>query len=266
MRKINLHRIFLVLAPLLMLSFQEPRLKKKISDKEFRYEFFVTDKAPEVKEGRTYFWFKAGSIHQSEYGISGELLDDVFEKFYLSNQLAEQGEFRKGLRVGVWKTWHSNGTMKSYEYWDNGLKRGMSFLYDEQGHLILKGRYKSDKKHGRWIDYKTTDTLEYKLGNVVVAKPKKVKEAKEGDQVKKGFFKRLFGKKDSTVVDDKANKKNGQTELKSQKKLKEKVSIDKLKTTKKQSSDKAEIEKPRKSNFFTRLFSKKKKADANKGQ
>lgn len=251
-----------------LFSFGEPKLKKRITDKDFRYEFYVTDHEPEVREGRVYFWFKGGAIHQTEYGISGKLLDDVFEKFYLSNQLAEQGEFRKGLRVGVWKNWHSNGTMKSYEYWDNGLKQGMSFLYDEQGHLLLKGRYKSDKRHGRWIDYKTNDTLEYKFGNVIVAKPKKVKESKDGDVARKGFFKRLFGKKDSTAVDKKSNKDKGQTEEKSQKKPQEKgkASGDKLKASQKQSSVKAEIAKPRKSNFLTRLFSKKKKPDANKGQ
>lgn len=254
---------------LLLFSFGEPKLKKRITDKDFRYEFYVTDKAPEVREGRVYFWFKGGAIHQTEYGISGELLDDVFEKFYLNNQLAEQGEFKRGLRVGVWKSWYSNGTMKSYEYWDNGLKQGMSFLYDEQGRLLLKGRYKSDKKHGRWIDYKANDTTAYKLGNVVVSKPKKVKEVREGEVTKKGFFKRLFGKKESTEVDDKSNKDKEQSELKNQNKRKKNGVASEGKsrvTAKKQRNPKAEESKPKKSNFFTRLFSKKEKADASKGQ
>lgn len=94
-----------------LLSFQEwePNLKKRISDTSYRYEFYVTKDEPRVKSDRIYYWFKGGTIHNSENGISGELLHDVFEKFYLNNQLAEKGEFKKGLKVGLWKTWYANG-------------------------------------------------------------------------------------------------------------------------------------------------------------
>jgi antitoxin component YwqK of YwqJK toxin-antitoxin module len=88
-----------------MLSFTQPIYKKKITDLEFRYEFFTTTKAVEAKTDRFYFWFKAGAIHSSEFGVSGELLHGAFEKFYLNNQLAEKGKFKNGLKEGLWKTW-----------------------------------------------------------------------------------------------------------------------------------------------------------------
>ncbi|RXR31872.1 hypothetical protein EQG68_09390 [Flavobacterium piscinae] len=89
-------------------SFAIPNLKKRITDKEYRYEFYTTQKEVSAKQDRLYYWFKGGAIHSSEYGVSGELLDGEFEKFYLSNQLAEKGVFKKGLKDGLWKTWHWN--------------------------------------------------------------------------------------------------------------------------------------------------------------
>lgn len=89
-----------------MQSFNDPylNLKKRLTDKQFKYEFFTTTKKVRAKSNITYYWFKGGAIHNSQEGIAGELLDDQFDKFYLSNQLAEKGKFKKGKKVGVWRT------------------------------------------------------------------------------------------------------------------------------------------------------------------
>jgi len=68
-------------------------LKKRITDKSFRYEFYTTHEKVNVKTNRFYYWFKGGAIHSSEFDYSGELLEGSYEKFYLSNQLAEKGSF-----------------------------------------------------------------------------------------------------------------------------------------------------------------------------
>lgn len=238
---------------LTLFSFQEIKLKKRITDKEFRYEFYVTHKEPEIKSQRTYYWFKAGAIHNSESGIAGQLLDDAFEKFYLNNQLAEKGEFRKGLRVGVWKTWYQNGVIKTNQYWDEGKKKGMSFLYSEQGELIEKGRFRSDKKHGKWINYISKDTTLYNYGEKVIPKPKKEKVIKENadGEKKPSFFKRLFSKK---------NKSNSETKSSSKEDSKPNSKNSKLKANKEvKSSDKKTKTVENNEGFFKRLFSKKKK-------
>ena len=61
-------------------SFNSYDLKKRITDKSFRYEFYTTNENVKVKTNRFYYWFKGGAIHASEYGVSGELLDGEFEK------------------------------------------------------------------------------------------------------------------------------------------------------------------------------------------
>ena len=201
----RINKIFWVVASLLVLllvSFDEPKLKKRITDKEFKYEFYVTDKSPQVKPERVYYWFKGGAIHNSESGISGELLDDVFNKFYLSNQLAEQGAFNRGLKKGAWKTWHANGTLESFQYWDEGRRNGNYKRYSDSGTLIEKGRYRANKKQGQWIDFSTNDTVVFDKGNIVPKKivvkplPKEPSVESEPGTKKPGFFKRLFTKKD----------------------------------------------------------------------
>lgn len=215
----------------LLFSFQEPKLKKRITDTSFKYEFYVTDKEPEVESDRIYYWFKGGAIHNSEYGVSGNLLDDTFDKFYLNNQLAEQGSFNKGLKVGLWKTWYENGAVETTQYWDEGRKKGFFYHYTQDGQLMEKGRYRADKKQGKWINYISKDTISYKKGEIVAAK---VKGKKLND-----FFKRLVTKIDRS---------------------KDPVKETKAKSTKKSKTPSVKTNsKQKKKGFFQRLFSKKEK-------
>lgn len=232
-------------------SSTDPILKKRITDKEFKYEFFVTPKKPEIKSDRVYYWFKGGAIHTSEYGISGELLNDDFEKFYLSNQLAEKGQFKKGLKIGVWKTWHPNGVLETSIYYNEGLKKGTFYKYTDKGVLLEKGRYRSNKKQGKWINYNSNDTLVYKNDKIVIPKNKKSKKETEEnaspEQKKPGFFKKMFTKtkKNETVTKEDLRDKKNQSQKKKEK----------VKETK---SKKGEVTEEKKG-FFNRLFSKKKK-------
>jgi len=216
----------------LLFSFQEPKLKKRITDTNFKYEFYVADDDAEIASSdRTYYWFKGGAIHNSEYGVAGQLLNDDFNKFYLSNQLAEQGIFNNGLKVGLWKTWHSNGAIETTQYWANGRKRGMFHRYDGSGLLVEQGRYREDKKQGEWINFISKDTVTYKNGEVVA---NNVKGAKV-----KAFFKRLVTKIDRS---------NDPPKQKTTK------NSNKVKTSPSNTKPKAE-----KKGFFQRLFSKKEK-------
>lgn len=163
-------RFLYILIAFLLVSFSDPYTIKRISDVNFRYEFYTTETKVNPKESKTYYWFKGGLIHYSQAGITGQLLNDKFIKMYHSNQLAEQGEFKKGLKVGLWKTWHPNGKIQTIQYWDNGLKSGNYYCYDDKGDIIIKGNYRRNVMNGKWIDYIKKDTLKYSRGVVVVKK------------------------------------------------------------------------------------------------
>ncbi len=260
----RIHRTYWVVGfalVFLLFSFQEPKVKKRITDTSFKYEFYVTDKETEIKSDRIYYWFKGGAIHNSEYGISGELLDDTFDKFYLNNQLAEQGSFNRGLKHGLWKTWYANGVIETTQYWDNGRKKGTFYRYANDGQLMEKGRYKANKKHGQWINYSVNDTVTYKNNEKVVSKEPK----KEGDDVEKlSFFKKIFTKKIKRVDEKDKSKLDGvpaksdSDKLKSEKR--KKASGQKA-SEKKTNVKKTEVKKTdeNKKGFFQRLFSKKEK-------
>ena len=204
------------------MSFSDPYTIKRISDANFRYEFYTTAKKIKPKTNKIYYWFKGGLIHNTQSGMTGELLHDKFIKMYHSNQLAEQGTFKKGLKIGLWKTWFTNGMVETTQKWRNGLQSGKFFRYDENGFLIEKGSFNCGKKHGSWINYIKKDTVVYKEGVVFVKKEKlsvaekaKIKSIKKEAKIQKSkdkespktsenkskensFFKRLFGKKQPT--------------------------------------------------------------------
>ncbi len=175
-----------------------------------------------------YYWFKGGLIHNAQAGIAGELLNDKFTKMYHSNQLAEQGYFKNGLKKGLWRTWHKNGIIETTQKWNNGFRTGEFFHFNEDGLMIAKGKYKKGNKHGIWIDFVKKDTIEYKNGVIFIKKPKpskeerikqkeekqkineakkltkqnskskkKAKDSSEEKSNKKGFLKNIFKKKQS---------------------------------------------------------------------
>lgn len=166
-------------------SFIDPNLLKKISDKEFKYEFCTSNKKIKVLKGTTYYWFKGGAIHVSEYGMSGEILNGIFMKYYLDNQLAEKGHFKYGKKIGEWKSWHKNGQIQILTRWRNGKQNGSYIKFADNGKLLESGKFKNGRKEGIWIDYLKKDTLKYKKGEVFLKKKEILKEAKKNQNSSK---------------------------------------------------------------------------------
>jgi antitoxin component YwqK of YwqJK toxin-antitoxin module len=222
-------RIFIISIGFALLSFDDPYSVKRISDKDFRYEFYTTYKKVHPKKDRMYYWFKGGLIHTAESGIAGVLLDGKYTKMYHNNQLAEQGFFRKGLKVGLWQTWFPNGLLETKQHWSKGLKSGSFYTYNESGEMLEKGSYTNNMKFGKWIDFTKNDTLTYNHDKIVINKPKKEKAAQPKTKIdKKVGDKKIKTSKKATPAKDATKPKEINKEL-----------------------------KPKKDSFFKRLFSKK---------
>lgn len=233
----------------LLVSFTDPYSIKRISDANFRYEFYTSTKEVKPKAAKVYFWFKGGAVHSATSGVSGQVLNGNYKKFYHSNQLAEEGNFKYGLKVGLWKNWFENGTIKSTQYWNSGLQTGLYYAYDASGNTIEKGNYKKGKKHGNWINFVSKDTVMYKNGVVFIPKPKLSKEEKQA-----------LKEKTKAEKEAKAIAKEKEREAKKLAKEQEKKQKEASKGQKSKSGAKKEQPKPqtaKKDNFFKRLFSKK---------
>ena len=208
MNKLKIILVFLFAFGLM--SFAVSDLQKKlVRQNGYNIECFTSTKQKKADHSKMYYWFKAGKVHNSESSIGGLLLHNAYSKYYRSNQLAEKGAFNYGLKNDLWTSWFENGLVNEQYNWKNGHKQGDYILNDEDGILVTKGYYKNNLKHGVWINYKTKDTVSYKLGNIK-PKSKKKKETKKGIKKinkKTPFFKRIFKKKNNTKKVVKKEKK-----------------------------------------------------------
>ncbi|WP_029273363.1 toxin-antitoxin system YwqK family antitoxin [Flavobacterium sp. KJJ] len=277
MKTFIIPRYILAFFALALVSFGDPYAIKRISDKEFRYEFYTTDKKITPKTTKTYYWFKGGLIHEAQGGIAGDLLDDKFTKMFHSNQLAEQGQFKNGLRVGKWKTWHPNGVIATTLSYSNGLRSGKYFRYNESGQLIENGKFSSDLKTGKWTNNETNEILTYKRGVIVKKKETFTKSEKyriKHDSIRSQNAQEMQKELDATsdaakLAAYKAKTKEEKTAAKEKAKLeKEKKATTKKanKTAKKEAKERAKQQaknEPKKDSkieaFFKNLFKKKDK-------
>lgn len=271
MKAFILPSIFLI--SFTLLSFADPFNIKRISDNDFRYEFYTIDKKVKPKKGYTYSWFKGGLIHEAQSGITGELLDDEFTKMYHSNQLAEQGKFRKGLRVGEWKTWHKNGVLSSIQIWSGGLRSGKFLKYDLNGNLEETGYYISNLKTGKWINVENGDTINYKRGVAITKKQKYTKLEKytiKQENIKqeniKDTQKEVEATSDAaklTALKAKTKEEKAIANAKEKKEKESKIAADKAERAVKKEAEKQAKNQPKKDSkvetFFKNLFKKKDK-------
>jgi len=250
---------FLFFLSLFLVAFSDPYMIKRISDANFRYEFYTTDKKIKVKDHKVYYWFKGGAIHSAESGIAGTLLDDKFVKMYHSNQLAEQGQFKEGLKVGLWKTWHPNGTIETIQNWKKGFKYGDYFRYDQNGTLAETGEYSKDLKSGKWVNFEKKDTLVYKKGILV---PKKQKLSKSQEYKQKEEQTKLEQSqqraKELEITQDTNTLASYKAATKEKEKIaKEKAAKEKAAEKEKRAAEKATKKDSKLKSFFKNLFKKK---------
>jgi hypothetical protein len=76
---------------------------------------------PAVKPGLFYYWYSANTIHSSQGGFSGTLLNGQYTEYYLNKNLKQQGTFKKGLKDGAWKNWNEDGTLSQTATWKKGV-------------------------------------------------------------------------------------------------------------------------------------------------
>jgi hypothetical protein len=128
----------------------------------------------------------------------------------------------------------------------------LHFGYNQEGKLVEKGLYRSNKKQGKWINFLTKDTIRYNNDLAVIDK-----------SIAKNKFHKNKSSNDSIIKDSgKITKKenpNLNTKPKKQNKVVKQPEVKTRSTTSEQS-------KPKKDSFFKRLFSKKEKTKTPNGK
>ncbi len=90
-------------------------------DKIIQAEILPVTTEPRIKSDRFYYWYSSNKIHFTQGGFSGKLLNGGYNEYYLNKNLKEQGNFKKGLKDGAWKSWNEEGTLSQLSIWKNGV-------------------------------------------------------------------------------------------------------------------------------------------------
>jgi hypothetical protein len=139
------------------------------ADKNIVAEVMPLKSDPTPDPSNFYYWYGAGTIHQTQGGYSGKLLNGKYSEYYPSKNLKEQGSFKKGLKNDVWESWDENGNLKELYTYRNGEKTGLFNLYDEKGARTQTGTYNKNLLNGKVTFYTkdSTKIVRYKDGKIV---------------------------------------------------------------------------------------------------
>jgi len=77
---------------------------------------------PKIKNDRYYYWYFNKIIHSTQGGYTGQLLNGHYIAFYPDKNLKEEGNFKTGLKDGVWKTWNQKGDLTNVTTWEEGIE------------------------------------------------------------------------------------------------------------------------------------------------
>ena len=118
-------------------------------------ELFLDDK----REGQSFYYFPNGKIRQiipyrngRKHGRSMEFDENgtvitLYE--YRNDSMVEREPVNRmnadGEKVGVWKTFYPDGTLKEEEFYKNGVLDGATKLYSEKGNPIGGRTYRDGK-------------------------------------------------------------------------------------------------------------------------
>jgi len=85
----------------------------RIDSSDRSYIFQVTDDGRRTNSGLFYYWFKSGRIHKTQGSYYGKLLHGNYKVVDRDRHLLEEGQFKKGLKTGLWRTWYEDGALRS---------------------------------------------------------------------------------------------------------------------------------------------------------
>ncbi|MBB2145792.1 hypothetical protein GM921_09860 [Pedobacter sp. LMG 31464] len=124
---------------------------------------------------KNYYWFSSNELKITQGGFSGKLLHGSYTDFYLNKNLKEQGEFRMGLKNGIWNRWTEVGVLVAKVCYKDGLLEGRFYQYDSLGQLAEAGKYRQGKINGKLKKYISSDSIvvmNYKNGLIQPAAKK----------------------------------------------------------------------------------------------
>jgi len=124
-------------------SFPNPSYHVKMNNLSYHFEI-LDEKEKKISHfdpSKHYFWYKSQLILQTQGGGSGSLLHGPFTCYHPNKQLESSGQFREGLKDGIWRYWTDRGNLVKQESWSKGILKGNQLYYDSLGTVNRKVKY-----------------------------------------------------------------------------------------------------------------------------
>tara|TARA_B110000238_G_C16097721_1_gene426848 strand:+ start:9 stop:923 length:915 start_codon:yes stop_codon:yes gene_type:complete len=97
------------------------------------------------------------SVLLERYNMDNGVKNGEYEWYYAPyrneiDRIEIQGNFTNGQKIGVWKQFNTDGTLKKEGTYKNGMKEGLFKNFMKNSNVVHE-LYKNDKKDGKWITY-----------------------------------------------------------------------------------------------------------------
>ncbi|WP_075343226.1 toxin-antitoxin system YwqK family antitoxin [Tenacibaculum agarivorans] len=126
--------------------------------------------------GKWTYYFTDGTTVFSEENYENGQLHGMLKNYYMNGKLTEESEYSNGKKHGVSKIYSEDGVLIEEVHFVNGLLDGEAKYFDLKGVIKEKGKYKDNKRIGKW---------EYYIDGEVSDKGKPRKNMLKGDKLQK---------------------------------------------------------------------------------
>jgi len=126
-------------------------------------------------EGEWKYYHKNIDVIMTQEFYKAGKLEGVRKVFYKSGQIAEETNYKNGIKEGVYKKHAENGFVLEEAIFKAGTYDGPTIVRDVYGKIVTTGQYKNGKSVGIWKYYENGKLV--KEENRSLKKPAKPKSA-----------------------------------------------------------------------------------------
>jgi hypothetical protein len=96
--------------------------RRIINRRDTLYFFYAVKPAKPIKTvaQKWYSWFGHDTVLSTAGSYNGRVLDGEYKVLYPGGNIKETGNFSMGLKTGVWRSWHPDGSLQGVDHWKNG--------------------------------------------------------------------------------------------------------------------------------------------------
>lgn len=92
------------------------------------------------------------SVRETLRDTDGDIVDHgTYRVFHPNGQLAEEGRFERGVRVGPWTWYHEDGSLRGECVYEDGV--GEYTAYYPSGAVLRRGRHRGVEREGIWTEW-----------------------------------------------------------------------------------------------------------------